>query len=242
MTYRSCYRAASSPTGLLTYALIVILAIVVFHLLTVSPPAAAAAYADYADKLLILLAGSPTTAVGFYFGTKAIAEGASAATCQRPETPAAPSGHIEKVTPDNGPHDTSAVIVGRGFGRDTGNVEFGDKTVGQPDSWSETSITAKVPAGLNPGKVDVSVNPARGNKIVGRRTFQCYCGPASLNADLSYGCSEDSSASSVTNFLPIISRVRVCIFHMSCIMSGPAKRNEGLNLRDLGDAPFQDSY
>ena len=133
---------------------------------------AADAYASYADKLLILLAGALTTAVGFYFGTKATSEGVAAGKPSNGEqlnTP--PSGHIESVEPSHGKRGDSIVVKGTAFGKDKGNVQFGDVAVATIDSWSETSITIKVPASLPSGKADISVNPAQGNKIIGKELF-----------------------------------------------------------------------
>jgi hypothetical protein len=170
--------AISSPSGIagttrsiLTYALIIILGIAVFHLLALPPadPELAADYAGYADKILILLAGSLTTAVGFYFGAKATTE-AVAAGKQDVAQPSAPSGHIERVEPDHGAPGAPVIIKGTGFGKDQGNVQFGDVAVGTIDNWSETSISLRVPV-TDPEKVDVTVNPAHGNKIVGQGLF-----------------------------------------------------------------------
>jgi hypothetical protein len=173
--------AAVSPSGItgttrsiLTYSLIIILGIAVFHLLALPPaaPNLATSYADYADKILILLAGSLTTAVGFYFGAKATADGVAAAKPQDGAQPSAPSGQIERVEPDHGAPGAMVVIKGTGFGNDRGNVQFGDVAVGTIDNWSETSIKVKVPdTGLAAGKVDVTVNPAHGSKIVGPELF-----------------------------------------------------------------------
>jgi hypothetical protein len=173
--------AVSSPSGIagttrsiLTYSLIIILGIAVFHLLALPPadPKRAISYADYADKILILLAGSLTPAVGFYFGAKATTDGVAAGKPQDSAQPPAPSGQIERVEPDHGAPGVTVVIKGTGFGKDQGNVQFRDVAVGTIDNWLETSITVKVPdKGLAAGKVDVTVNPAHGSKIVGPGLF-----------------------------------------------------------------------
>lgn len=171
--YASPAGIAGTTRSILTYALIIILGIAVFHLLALPPSDAKTAedYAAYADKLLILLAGSLTTAVGFYFGAKATTEGVDAGRDQDGDQTATLFGHIDTVDPSHGTIGNSIVIKGTGFGTDTGNVQFGDVAVPTVDSWSETSITVKVPPGLHSGKVDISVNPAHGNRITGKDVF-----------------------------------------------------------------------
>jgi hypothetical protein len=107
-----------SPTGIggttrsiLAYSLIIVLGIAVFHLLTVSQGDKAT---DSIDKLLTLLAGSLTTAIGLYFGAKATSEGVATGIAQEPEKLAKPSGHIEKVDPAYAKHNDSVVIQSTG--------------------------------------------------------------------------------------------------------------------------------
>ena len=168
---------AGTTRSILTYSLILILGIAVFHLLALPPSdkTLANSYAEYADKILILIAGSLTTAVGFYFGTKATTEGVAAGKPQQVDTPSIPSGHIDQVEPSHAASGATVVIQGTGFGQDQGNVEFDNVGVGTIANWSQTYITVIVPTHpqeLSPGtKVDVRVNPAHGNKIVGQALF-----------------------------------------------------------------------
>jgi YD repeat-containing protein len=65
---------------------------------------------------------------------------------------------VASLSPDNGPVDATVTITGSGFGstQSTSTVQFKNAQA-FVNSWSDTSITAVVPAGANTGPVTVTV-------------------------------------------------------------------------------------
>jgi YD repeat-containing protein len=65
---------------------------------------------------------------------------------------------VASLSPDNGPVDSTVTITGSGFGstQSTSTVQF-KNTQAFVNSWSDTSITAVVPAGASTGPVTVTV-------------------------------------------------------------------------------------
>lgn len=68
---------------------------------------------------------------------------------------------ISSLTPSSGPPGTPLVITGTGFGTAAGAVYFtpngGAPVAAAVTAWSDTSVTAQVPATLGPGTVSVAV-------------------------------------------------------------------------------------
>ena len=73
---------------------------------------------------------------------------------------AAPAATLLTLTPSSGESGSSVVITGTDLGT-SGTVLFGT-TVAITSSWTDTSITCTVPAGLSAGAVDVTVQPTGG--------------------------------------------------------------------------------
>jgi len=162
---------SGTTRSIVTYSLVLVLAFGIFYLLTMSVDSKAT---ETADKLLTLLSGALTSVIGFYFGTKATADGVAAQKTPKVESQTAPAAHIDSVQPPRAKSGDTVVIRGGGFGSPTGNVEFGEVSVAREDihNWSEAAVTLRVPSGLQAGKVDVSVNPAAGNKVVAHGLFE----------------------------------------------------------------------
>jgi IPT/TIG domain len=162
---------SGTTRSIVTYSLVLVLAFGIFYLLTMSVDPKAN---DIADKLLTLLSGALTSVIGFYFGTKATAEGVAAQKNPKSDTPSTPATHIDGVRPPSGRSGDTVVVQGTGFGASAGNIEFGGIAVSGTDiqSWSDTAITLKIPPGVPEGYVDVSVNPTTGSRVVANRIFE----------------------------------------------------------------------
>ena len=78
-----------------------------------------------------------------------------------PTPPPAPAPAITSLSPASGESGSSVVIAGTDLGTG-GTVRFGN-TAASTSSWSATSITCTVPAGLSAGAVDVTVTPTGGS-------------------------------------------------------------------------------
>jgi hypothetical protein len=146
----------------LALALLLILGITVFHLVTFGGPGFAPGESGKLVHDLAMLLGSAVTSVAaFYFGGRAVQEGAAGATTQ-PKAPPSASASITKVTPDHGATGTEVIITGTGFGQSPGQVRFAN--VDAPAAtWTETSIKTKVPSGLTQGAaLTITVNPFGG--------------------------------------------------------------------------------
>ncbi len=145
--------------SIVTYALLAILGIAIFHLLVVSNDATSA------DKYLSLLAGSVTSIVGFYYGSKAAEEGAKSA--KKPDEPASPknlAARIDKVDPPEAKPGDPVTIHGEGFGAQAGAVQFGSSGSSllaevKDGDWTDRYIKVKVPEQASPGEAPISVNP-----------------------------------------------------------------------------------
>ncbi len=163
-----------TPTGvpgttrsLVTYALLATLAIAVFHFVAVSKFEKAP---EYADKILTILAGAFSSIIGFYFGSKAMKEGAESVK-QPPEEPLTPPGEISKVTPKRAKPGDEVQIEGKGFGEQPGTVKFGVISADKTEDWKDRTIKVKVPRNAEVGPRAVTVNPAHGKEIVGSPTL-----------------------------------------------------------------------
>jgi len=159
-----------TPTGIqgttrsiFTYALLLVLGIAIFHLLTMSKFEKAP---EYADKILTLLSGSLASIIGFYFGSQATKDAAEPAR-QQAQTPPASPGKITGVVPKQANRSVQVKIEGTGFGDEPGSVKFGLVSAEKPEGWSPTSILVKVPPNAEPGPTTVSVNPVHDKEIVG---------------------------------------------------------------------------
>jgi hypothetical protein len=165
---------AAAPSGIpgtsrsiFTYGLLVILAVAIVHLLAFSDAQHAP---EYADKILTVLAGSLSSVIGFYFGSKATAD-ASAGAASPPAATQTVAGKITRINPSHGPSGTRVAIEGTGFGDTPGAVKFGSTVLPQCQSWTATKIMVDVPM-LNPGKMDVVVNPTHSAQIVATDGFE----------------------------------------------------------------------
>ncbi|HUJ16662.1 MAG TPA: IPT/TIG domain-containing protein [Nitrospirota bacterium] len=147
--------------GIVAVTLILVLAIAVFHLV-VFPPGKVP---DIAEKLLMLLAGTLTAITGFYFGSKAATEAASATKSGDGKTggsvvPTVPT--ISQVDPTEGAKAGDKVTVtGKGFGKQQGKgiVKFDEQkgAVDKKEDWTDTSIKVAVPSGMSPTQVKIVV-------------------------------------------------------------------------------------
>jgi len=157
--------------SIVTYSLVLVLAFGIFYLLTMPVDGSVN---DTAGKLLTLLSGALTSVIGFYFGTKAAADGVAAQTTPKAQPKATPATRIDSVQPPKAKSGDIVVIRGVGFGPQKGNVEFGKVSVASADirDWSEETVTLTVPDRLETGPVDVTLNPATGNKVVGHGLFE----------------------------------------------------------------------
>lgn len=105
--------------GLVALTLLLTLAFVAIHMVVFQP-----AIPELADKLIMLLAGTLTSVIGFYFGSKAASEGAA-----KPQTPpvknatAAKPSNV-KVDPPSAAAGNSITLTGQGFGQGEGTVLF----------------------------------------------------------------------------------------------------------------------
>ncbi len=152
---------SGTTRSIFSYMLLLILAIAVFHLLTISSDSESLAVAD---KTIAVLSGAVATIIGFYFGAKATAE----APKSQPEAPApTPPGQISSITPASAPVGSKIAIKGKGFGDERGSVKFGNLSAqdNEIDQWSDTCVTVKVPQTCPPGKVVVCVNPTQGKAV-----------------------------------------------------------------------------
>jgi hypothetical protein len=119
-----------------------------------------------AQQLLTTVGTLVVAVAAFYFGTSATAAGASAAlaavsgTGARGGPTTAPA--ITGLSRPSGPPGASVTVRGSGFGAAKGLVAFGQTPAADADiqSWADTAITVKVPAGMSPGKVPVAVTLA----------------------------------------------------------------------------------
>lgn len=151
-----------------TYTLLVVLGIAVFHLLAVSSDESAG---QYADKILTVLAGTVSSLIGFYFGSKATKEAAESGGARQAEEPTGPSGKITNVVPNEAKAGQEVKIEGTGFGNQGGNVKFGEISADKVEDWKENSIRVKVPQSATVGSTVITVNPPQGAEIVGSPTL-----------------------------------------------------------------------
>jgi hypothetical protein len=149
--------------SIFTYSLLVVLGIAVFHLLVISPDVESR---KYADKILTVLAGTVSSLIGFYFGSKATKEGAGPPGGQGSEA-TRPPGKITNVTPKEAKAGEVVTIDGQGFGDNEGTVKFGAVSVDKAEGWKESSIKVKVPPHAKEGPTAITVNPAHEKEIVG---------------------------------------------------------------------------
>lgn len=148
----------------LTFAIILILGIVIFHLVTFGGPGFNPGESGkLVHDVVMLLAGGLTSITAFYFGGRAVQEGASGAA-PATSNPTPTLAGITKVSPDAGPIGTAVTIVGTNFGQKQGQVKFG-ATDAVVKSWSETAIETAVPGGLAPGSVTITINPVDGMAV-----------------------------------------------------------------------------
>jgi len=154
----------------IAFTLLMIIGVGVFHIVVVAPwfgkeiPPAI-------EKLLTLLAGALTSIISFYFGAKTAetAQKTAAAAQQPPET-VQPPAPVLNVTPKRGQRGTDVVTLqGRGFGAAPGTVSFGNTqaAAGDIQSWSDTSITVKVPANAQQASCTITVTPQGRPPITG---------------------------------------------------------------------------
>jgi hypothetical protein len=142
----------------LALGLLLILGIVLFHLLVFGAPGFNnGEVGKLVHDLAILLGGSLTSITAFYFGGRAVQEGAASAASQ-PKAPPSAGASIAKLTPDHGAVGAGVTISGAGFGPKAGQVKFGDVDAAVA-TWSDTAIQTKVPSGLVQGPIAVTVNP-----------------------------------------------------------------------------------
>jgi IPT/TIG domain len=155
-----------SPPGIpglaratLALTLLLLLGLIIFYFLAV----AGHDIPSGIDKFLTALTTAFASVVAFYFGTKAAQGSAAGSTSAKPGTPGGASQSSAAVTPNpnHGAAGAPIVFQGTGFGSDTGAVTFGT-TPATPDSWTDTAVTAKVPAGLAGQKVTITVTAKNG--------------------------------------------------------------------------------
>ena len=77
------------------------------------------------------------------------------------QAPPAPTAAITTLTPNHAQTGANVVIAGTNLGT-AGTVKFG-ATTATTTAWSATSVTAKVPASLAPGGINVTVTPTGGS-------------------------------------------------------------------------------
>ena len=143
----------------LSFSLVLILGIVVFHLIVFGgPDFKQGETGKLVHDLVMLLAGVVASITAFYFGGRAVQEGAAGSAT--PVAPASTRGAtILKIIPEKGAVGASLIIVGTGFGL-KGQVKIGGKEVDPTATkWAETTIETKVPAGLTAGPTTIVVNP-----------------------------------------------------------------------------------
>ena len=158
--------------SIVTYTLIFVLAAGIFYMLVVCGDCDNGHGRDSAEKLLTLLSGSFASVIGFYFGAKATTEGLSARPAVK--SPAGPDdpAHIDAVVPPEGNPGDLIDIRGGGFGTQLGNVVLNSINIPPSDvTWSDTTIRVRVP-NLPSGGVDITVNPASGQKVVAHGLFR----------------------------------------------------------------------
>jgi hypothetical protein len=137
--------------GIVAVTLILVVAIAIFHIVVFGTISS-----NIAEQLLTLLAGSVTSIIGFYFGSKTATEAA------KPTQPSAgkTGGSIPPKILALDPPDKVAIkgkltITGEGFGKQKGKsaVQFNDKEgkVEQSD-WTNKQIVVTVPSGMTVGK------------------------------------------------------------------------------------------
>jgi hypothetical protein len=147
-----------------TYGLLIVLGVAVFHLLAFDNDPHAL---NYADKIITVLAGALSSIIGFYFGSRATREGVETAGARPPEVPPTePAGKITKVHPAQAKMGQEVTIVGVGFGTD-GSVMFDSTHAPKATEWGDCMIRVNVPDGLPKGRMTISVNPSKGNRIPG---------------------------------------------------------------------------
>jgi len=161
--------------GALAFTLLLIIGIAVFHLLVFSDSTAN----SLVDKILTLLTGAIASITGFYFGGKTATDAATAASgAQQQSAPVKAAGSITGVTPNKAKVGDPVTIAGSGFGAKQGSVLFDQVAAGTPASWSDTSVSVKVPMGLKAGPVSITVNPIDGSAIAGANTLFTADAPA----------------------------------------------------------------
>lgn len=95
------------------------------------------------------------------------ANSAAIADAIKANTPVGPTPNISGLSPTSGPVGTSVVISGSGFGgtqattSGPASVSFNGTDAGTADSWTDTSISVKVPAGATSGDVIVSTGSGK---------------------------------------------------------------------------------
>jgi len=154
------------PTGLtgftrgaIAVTLILILGIAVFHLIVLPPDYVP----DLAEKLLMLVAGTLTSIVGFYFGYKAASEASPQPPVQAQE---AGMPTIDSVTVGSGPDNGKLIVRGKRFGEQEGkrSLTIEDKPIAvQARDWTDIEIKCDVPTHVH-GDVKVVVTNDRGKR------------------------------------------------------------------------------
>jgi IPT/TIG domain. len=159
---------AGTTRAILTYTLFIVLGISVFHLLVFSPFNDAG---KLAENILMGLAGSLASIIGFYFGSKATQEGVDSGKTAPETQPKLSVGHIDSVDPNSAKVGEEVTIRGSGFGNVGGNVGFkGQQAQPAPADiveWKDDHIKVKIPSGTPQGTVEIAVNPKVGNEIIG---------------------------------------------------------------------------
>ncbi|HEX3584994.1 MAG TPA: IPT/TIG domain-containing protein [Candidatus Angelobacter sp.] len=144
--------------GIVAVTLVLIVGFAIFHLVVFAP----SKLPDIADKLLMLIAGTLTSIVGFYFGSKAATDAAS----QNLQSSGGKGGSaveptISAVTQGSGPDRLKLTISGAGFGTQ-GTVKIGDQSA-KVDRWEEKEIAVTFTDAVKPGPVDIVVTNGNGN-------------------------------------------------------------------------------
>jgi IPT/TIG domain-containing protein len=128
--------------------------------------------ADVAKQLLTMIATALTTVIGFYFGTSAATAGAAAASGAGGGSVAPPAPIT--FDPSSGRPGDPVKISGSGLGSEKGTVSFGDVPADMTSAkWADSEVTVNVPAAAKPGKVKVTLVPARTErKLVSSAEFE----------------------------------------------------------------------
>jgi hypothetical protein len=155
-----------SPPGIpglarnsIAFMLMMILGVAIVHILVISPPTEK--IPDVVDRILVLLTGLLTSIVSFYFGSRAAESAQQAAATGGSSSAQRPADAI-KVSPSSGRPGDVVTITGTGFGKDKGEVRFGEWVSDMVDAavaWADTEIKVKVPATATPGTVVIAVTP-----------------------------------------------------------------------------------